>query len=306
VSSSTTERLTPQRCSATSDALDEPLAGTASTVRSWLLLQHPGPWGRDAFVDGRHAVDGFGVELAARCAAARVRPLLIRRVDRSLDPDRVTVFAIRSGPGDPRVERTSLASTGDALSLDLEALGRGESLGLEPHGDPLFLVCTHGRHDPCCVERGRPLAFALAEVFPDATWECSHLGGDRFAANLLVFPHGFVFGRVEPAVGERLARAYLDGRLSLEHLRGRTSVPMSAQFAERALREELELDGIDEVRFEGASRAGDAVSVTFATPAGTATVSLVVDAASPRFLTCHSTHEEAPPTYRVTSILPPG
>jgi hypothetical protein len=306
VSSQTSERLTPERCSATSGALGEPLAGTASTVRSWLLLQHSGPWGRDAFADGRHAVDGFGVELASRCAAARVRPLLIRRVDRDLDLERVTVFAIRSGPGEPRVERTSFATAGDALGLDLEALGRGEALGLEAHEEALFLVCTHGRHDPCCVERGRPLAFALSEVFPDATWECSHLGGDRFAANLLAFPHGYVFGRVEPSDGERVARAYLDGRLSLEHLRGRTCMPMAGQFAELALREELELDGVDGVRFEGASRAGDAISATFATPAGTATVSLVVDTAGPRFLTCHSTREEAPPAYRVTSILPPS
>ena len=67
------------RCSTASAALDEPMAGTASTVASWLLLEHAGPWGVDAFVDAR-LPDGFGRELLERCAAARVRPLLIRRV----------------------------------------------------------------------------------------------------------------------------------------------------------------------------------------------------------------------------------
>jgi hypothetical protein len=298
--------LIETRCSARSAALGEPLAGTASTVRSWLLLEHGGPWGRDAFVDGRHATDGFGAELATRCRSAGVRPLLIRRVDRTTQPDRHACFAIRSGPGEPWIERTTLASHDDALSLDLEALGRGEPLGLERHDGALFLVCTHGRHDVCCAEYGRPVAASLANAFPDETWEVSHIGGDRFAPNVLVFPHGLYLGRVEPEDAATVGATYLAGRVPLRHLRGRSSVPMPAQFAERALREELDLDGVDEVTFEGASRAGDAISATFRTPLGAYTVSLTVEAGAPRRLTCHSTDEEAVPVYRVSAVLPPA
>jgi hypothetical protein len=230
--------------------------------------------------------------------------LLIRRFGGAAAPGRPACFAIRSGPGEPRIERTALARHDDALELDLQALGRGEPLGLEPHGDALFLVCTHGRHDVCCAERGRPLARALALQQPERAWECSHIGGDRFAPNLLAFPHGIYFGRVEPEDAAAVARAYLDGRLSLPHLRGRTSLPMAAQFAERALREELALDRVDDVVFERATRDAGAIRATFATPLGRHVVTLETSLAPPRRLTCHSAAEEGVRTYRVLEIAP--
>jgi hypothetical protein len=55
-----------ERCSQASEARDEPMAGTASTVRSWLLLEDPGPWGRDALRDAR-LPERVGLELQRRC-----------------------------------------------------------------------------------------------------------------------------------------------------------------------------------------------------------------------------------------------
>ena len=81
--------------------------------------------------------------------------------------------------------------------LDVEALGAGRSPGLTPHAGPGLRVCTHGRHDTCCAERGRPVAAALAAAHPELTWEVSHIGGDRFAANALVLPHGLYYGRLD-------------------------------------------------------------------------------------------------------------
>lgn len=294
--------LTSERCSVASNARGEPLAGTASTVRAWLLLEHSGPWGRDAFHDGRHASEGFGSALSRRCRSLGVRPLLIRRVGRTDPVVSPTCFAIRSDV--PRIERTRLGSHQDALGLDLEALGRGEPLGLEADGEPLFLVCTHGRHDVCCAERGRPLARALAEALPQATWEASHIGGDRFAGNILALPHGIYFGRVEPQDAESVARTYLEGHLSLSHLRGRSTQGMPVQFADLALRVELGLDGIDDVAAEGSTREGEVVRAIFRTPRGRFAVTLAVGHAPPHHLTCHSVREERAPSYRVTAIEP--
>jgi len=290
-----------ERCSHESEARAESLAGTASTVRSWLLLEHPGPWGRDAPADARMP-EGLGTELARRCRAARVRPLLIRRSAGATPTKGVTCFAIRSGPGTPWIETTTLGELGDALELDVDTLGRGERLGLEPHDRPLFLVCTHGRRDVCCAERGRQLAVALSRTFADATWESTHIGGDRFAGNLLAFPHGLYFGRVRPEEGAEVAKAYLDGRLTLEHLRGRSCYPFAIQAAEIALRQREGLDGIDDVVPEHTERDGDVLTATFSTPAGRRTVTLAVEASEPRFLTCQSLREEAAPAYRLVSI----
>jgi hypothetical protein len=290
-----------ERCSHESQARAESLAGTASTVRSWLLLEHAGPWGRHAPSDAR-LPEGLGAELASRCRAAGVRPLLIRRSPGANASSGVTCFAVRSGPATPWIERTTLGELGEALEVDVDALGRGERLGLEPHEPALFLVCTHGRRDVCCAERGRPLAAELSSAYPEVTWESTHIGGDRFAGNLLAFPHGLYFGRVRPEEAAEVAAAYLEGRLALEHFRGRSCFPMVVQAAEIALRQREGLDGIDDVAFEAAERDGDLVRARLATRSGRVSVTVSVEASEPRFLTCRSAREEAPPAYQIVSI----
>lgn len=292
------------RCSDESAARDEPMLGTASTVRTWLLIEHPGPWGRFA-LSGDRLPDGLGDELRTRAAASGVRVLLIRRPGRSAAGSTVA-FAIRSGPEPPWIERIELTHVETVLELDLARLGRGERPGAGiPHESAVFLVCTHGRHDPCCAERGRPLAVALASAFPNETWESSHFGGDRFAGNLVVFPHGFYFGRVRPERSEAVARTYLEGRLDLERLRGRSCRPMPVQAAEHFLREHEGLDRIDDVEPEGAITTPSGARVRFRTAAGRSEVRLAREPdTAARRLTCHSEHEERPPTYRLLAIQP--
>ncbi|HYG71466.1 MAG TPA: sucrase ferredoxin, partial [Actinomycetota bacterium] len=257
-----------------------------------------------AFADARHDTDGLGGEIARRCRRANVRPLLVRRVDREIAPVRPTCFVVRSGPEAAWIERTSLRRLDDALSIDLSALGRGERPGLDRHDDPLFLVCTHGRHDVCCAERGRPLARALASVLPEQTWEVSHIGGDRFAGNVVAMPHGLYFGRVEPEQAEDVARGYLDGRVSLRHLRGRSTLPMPAQFAEHALRVALRLERIDDLEVTSVVQDAEATSVTVRTPDGDRVLTVVTDRAQPHALTCRARQEEAAPAYRVVEMTP--
>ena len=186
----------------------------------------------------------------------------------------------------------------DTLDLELAALGRGERLGLEPHTEALFLVCTHGRHDMCCAERGRPLAQALAGAFPEQTWECSHIGGDRFAGNVVAFPHGLYFGRVAPAEAEAIARAYLEGRINLAHFRGRSCRSMPVQAGEHALRSALRVEELNDVELVAAHRAGEDVVATFRTAAGRFQVRVRVEEGPRYTLTCRSTGEATVLTYR--------
>jgi hypothetical protein len=294
-----------ERCSQASEARGEGVAGTASTVRSWILLEDPGPWGRDALLHAR-LPERVGFEIQRRCAAAGVRPLLIRRTpSNASNAQGLTCFAIRSGPDPPWIERTSLPNVAEALGLDLRALGRGERPGFERVEGPLFLVCTHGRRDVCCAERGRPLAQALAAAFPEPTWESSHVGGDRFAGNVVAFPHGLYLGRVRPDEAARVARAYADGRVSLEHLRGRSCYPMPVQAAEVALRTQEGLDALDDVVLERTEARRGVSTSTFATHAGRFSVSIAVEETPPSFLTCHSPVAEPAPAYRTISIERP-
>lgn len=238
----------PFRCAAASLGRGESLAGTASTVRAFLLLENNGPWGEEALRDAR-LPDGLGEELEARASAARVRVLLIRRPGRQVPTDQLTVFAAYAHHHSPWLETTVLTDIHQVHDLDVEALGAGRSPGLTPHADPVFAICAHGRHDTCCAERGRPVAAALAESHRPLAWEVSHIGGDRFAGNALVLPHGLYYGRLDKATVGTLADEHLAGRLSLDQLRGRSGVGTSLQFAEIALRQELGELGIDAVTF---------------------------------------------------------
>src|SRR3954452_2076303 len=153
------------RCTVASAERGESMTGTASTVRSFLLVEHPGPWGVDALRDARMP-DGVGSELRARAAATRTKVLLIRRpAGASKGAEGIRVFAAYAHHAEPWLETAVLDDLAQVHDLDLEALGAGRTLGLTPHTEPVLAVCTHGRHDPCCAERGRPMAAGLAELF---------------------------------------------------------------------------------------------------------------------------------------------
>jgi hypothetical protein len=250
------------RCSASSAALAEPMAGTASTVRSFLLLEVPGPWGVDALRDGRLPAE-LSAELERRCEGLGIRPLLVRRHGRTRTRQ-TRCFGAYADPHRPGMEAATLDRPEDVLDVPLDRLGRGESMGLRAHPEPLFLVCTHGRHDVCCAEHGRPIAAALAASYPQLTWECSHIGGDRFAGNIVVLPDGLYYGRADSHSGPRIAKTHLAGRLDLDHLRGRAGFRFPTQAAEWHLRRRLDLTGTSQLRLERERIGADVTEVVFA------------------------------------------
>jgi hypothetical protein len=290
----------PFRCSVSSDVLGEPMFGTASTVRNWLLIEHDGPWGERPILDARLPHE-LVRELVRVDRTLRVRVLLIRKHRRSGGtPTRC--FAIRSGPGECWVQRVELDHVGDVLDLDLLALLEGRDPGLELVAEPLFLVCTHGRRDPCCAERGRPLARALAEAEPEASWESTHVGGDRFAGNVVAFPHGLYFGRVAPSEADMVTAAYRRGRIDLAHYRGRSCYAMIVQAAEHFARRELALAGVDDVTPVNIREQVEQATVTFETPNGSVDVTLERLWTEPRHLTCHAPGPLSAPEYRLVAV----
>jgi hypothetical protein len=277
-----------ERCSTRSLEGEEPLAGTASTFRRWLLVEHPGPWGRQGLSDARVPRD-VGPKLRRLGSTTGARVLLIRRPDRRVG-DTTACFAVDTAGAEPWVGRIDLDRIDDALELDPSVREM-----FPVASGPLAVVCTHGRRDPCCAERGRPLTSAIAAVFPDATWESTHIGGDRFAGNLLLFPHGLSFGRVEPSQGPGIVRAYLGGRIAPEGFRGRSSEPMPVQAAAVSLRLALKMDGIDDITALRWSVEGDRASAAFATVDGrTFEVELERSLGSPVRLTCHADRAQPP------------
>ncbi len=282
----------PMRCSTLAEQLDEPMIGTVDQRARWLLVEDRSAWGLDA------VNDVLGVELARAAKERRVRVLLIRR--REGDPASDAVR--RAILVDTVTREMAVRAVNDLAELALGAVTDapvGEFGALMT--DPIFLVCTNGKRDACCALRGRALMIALAPDHAERTWECTHLGGHRFAGNLVCLPDGLVYGRVPAADGPRLADAYLGGRLDPALLRGRSAWPAPAQVAEQELRLARGLDGLDDVRLVDVTADAGRAVVTLAVAGGTAhRFELVREALTPpRPTSCRADEVEAPMHWRV-------
>jgi len=159
-----------------------------------------------------------------------------------------------------------------------------------------YLVCTNGARDPCCAIRGPVVAQAIERVRPGQVYECSHLGGHRFAANVLVLPDGLCFGRLDARSAPAFADDLEAGRLPLDHLRGRTAYQPEQQAAEILVRRELALEGLDDVTLVDGT--------TFALPDGRRVVArLRAQQLEPRRVSCRDAKTEAAVRWELADLV---
>lgn len=247
-------------CADLSAAAAEPLAGTAPRTDHWLLVEVRGAWESDA-------LDSTGVTPAARAAldgflaaVPHSRVLLVRQAARR-DLPGVCVFRVDGREGSESIVAWELESLDELASLDLGGGGGGAGgAGGVTVDDPLLLVCTHGKRDACCARSGPGVVAALEqEVDPAWVWQSSHVGGHRFAANLVWLPHGLYLARLDEGEMPALGDAVRAGRIRLAHLRGRASYPPPAQAAAAALYERLGVSAVDAVTLVGVEAGEDGV-----------------------------------------------
>lgn len=209
------------------------MLGTAFPAARLLLVEQPYPWGPEGLRTS-HFDKTIALALEARGRKHGVRVQAVRRLGRL--PEHTRQWAIVDTRDASRVvHRGEYDRDADLLELPLDG-----SAG-EPDHDPLYLVCTHGLHDVCCAQRGRPVITALAERRPDRVWQTSHLGGCRFAPTLLTLPLGIMYGRVPPEAADRIVDATEAGEVVSEFLRGRIGTPPAVQAALAAVHEQLAL-----------------------------------------------------------------
>ena len=291
-------------CSAISLAWGEPLHATASIVRNWLLVEHPGAWGPVALTES-----GLPTHLSAGLYDLAdehgIRVLLVRRPVRPDDSSR-HCFVAHTGRHGRWIEERVVDDLDELLAVDFSPMRHGGRVGFGTlRAEPLYLVCTNGRHDQCCANLGRPVARALHGRRDGLVWESSHFGGDRFAGNLVCLPHGLYFGRLSPDDAVRVVEGYEEGTVDLEHYRGRAGEPFAAQAAEHFLRVREGLAGVEDLLVTGHRPQGDGlVQVRFDAPGGRSydVRVQVLPAAHPRQLACRSSTEARPPTYALVDV----
>lgn len=311
-------------CSDASVARGEPVVATASQVGAWLLIEVPGAWGIDALVDselGPHLPAGWESEIQRR----GIRPVCIRpslRSDPAASGARVFfVVCRRPGTGPPGCwsVRTPTLAAVPYIVDDLVVPARADApatdraaapgtldgpLGWQRHDERIVLVCTNGRHDQCCATLGRPVVRHLRETsLVEQVWECSHIGGDRFAANVVVLPDSLYFGRVDGPQTEELLTAHAGGRIDRRWFRGASTYRYIEQAADHALREEYGLDGIDDVVVLARPSPG----LILARVAGLGTVEVAVERTTVHVdaaLTCRGRPGQDIPVFTATSFTP--
>jgi hypothetical protein len=284
--------VTPIRpfCSDISRENDEPLGATASRIDRWLLVEYRGLWSSDALAGSGLSDQVKGRLRALRAAQPHTRLLLIRRPDRRHHPN-LAVYVADSRQGQERLARLEIAHHEDLRDVD------PSETAIEID-EPLFLACTHGKHDPCCARYGRPLFEALSEqLSAESAWQCTHVGGDRFAGNAVCLPYGLYYGRVERDEVPALVDEYLAGRISLAHYRGRSCWPFAVQAAERRIRAEEGLTGFDDLSLAGVTQDGDRWTVSFTTRAGPREVEVAAELGELTQLTCNSETAKRPLRY---------
>jgi hypothetical protein len=217
-------------CSEGARRRGDPIAGTASHGFVWVLIEHLGGWPLNGF-DGLELEPETKALVSSAAQAARARVLLVRRPGRRRrqGPNRWAVLR-HENSGAYRQQWGTWSQ-----DEDLAEIATALSIPGKLDYPPVILVCTHSQHDPCCAVRGRPVGRALSERWPELVWECTHVGGDRFAANVVVAPDGVYYGRLDADSSVATIQEHLAGHIHGEYLRGYTDLFPPQQAAVAAM-----------------------------------------------------------------------
>lgn len=242
-------------CSLESITSNESLIASAPRADVWFGLEYPGRWGDKACAES--SVDP-AVKTHVDSQLKLIpesRLLLIKQRNRG---EGIRFFAALSSAEKPALYSFQLDDYYGLLSLDLVALAAGSARYESALTDQqAFFICTNGHRDQCCALHGMAAYNALAARFGHAVWESTHHGGHRFAANLLAMPAGLSFGRLRADNAVGVLEAALDGRIDLNHYRGRTALDEAANAAETLLRRELKLEAAGGLRLVALEPAGE-------------------------------------------------
>ena len=269
-----------ERCAPRADLRGDVMLGTAFPAHRLLLVEQPFPWGPEGLRTSRFD-PATALAIEARCRAERVRVQAIRRPGGSRHRVHRRWAVVDTRDATQPVHWGDFIDDAELLELPLDG-----SLG-EPDPFPLYLVCTHGKHDPCCAQRGRPVAAALEALRPGRVWQASHLGGCRFATTVLVLPLGLMYGRVLPSGASEFAAAAEAGEVIPALLRGRVGVPPAGQAAIGFAHEQLGLPRCHDISLGSVTPVdGSTMLVRIGTPHGVHEVTVKRERVNAAGLTC--------------------
>lgn len=212
------------------------MPGTADPVDVWLLLEYRSAWRAKTVIDNDLSADvaHWFASLPDVLAAEglKARPQFIRQPELESRLLRLMVACADglfefTAPGYDELRRVDVANV----------VANPDDYAERRIVEPRYLVCTNGQRDLCCARFGLPIYHTLRERFGARVWQTTHLGGHRFAPNLLVLPQSALYGRVNDETLDDLLSDTEAGVLHAPLLRGRHGYAQPAQVAEAHLLE---------------------------------------------------------------------
>lgn len=158
-----------------------------------------------------------------------------RRRDAEVSPKLTAVDAASSGRGIdlvvfPEAVRYAAVDAARWARILREHVDGGRLADDVPHDvveERWVLVCVHGKRDDRCGRCGPPLLSALRRACERAGLAelrvigSSHVGGHKYAGNVIVYPEGTWYGYVRPDDAPRIVREHLvEGRVVEDLHRG--------------------------------------------------------------------------------------
>lgn len=214
-------------CTDISHAAQEPMQGTGKHPDRMLLVV----WPKRAWRYAMRIAEDMPPDVVAAIEAATEAGWRVNLIDRKADGAPIgTVFAF------PMARRFAVPEGELAALISALVAGHPPQEG-EPAGR-MLLCCTHGKHDRCCARFGFAAFKALSAAAAGqgiSVWECTHLGGCRFAATALALPSLHKYGRITPEAAAQIVAAEAAGQVYLPCLRGIGSHLPAAQVAEFAV-----------------------------------------------------------------------
>lgn len=261
------------------------MMGTAAPAVTWVLIEHRGGWPPNGF-------DGLDLDPTVKAAvneaarAHRARILLIRRHGPRSRGGAAAWAVLRHDPSGTYRQRWGTWTDDHDLAALPSALEDSHLASTE--SPPVLLVCAHAQHDVCCAVRGRPVAQSLTERWPDLVWECSHVGGDRFAANLVVVPDGVYYGNLDVSTAVATVEQHLAGQITPDQLRGYSDLIPPQQCAVVETLRRYGPAGRHDLHVVDTTRDGDRWTVRLVGDIlpGPVTVELLAHRTAPHQLTC--------------------
>lgn len=245
-------------CSLLSQDAGEQLFGTAGLAEVYLLLEYSSAWGAKALPESDlpGAVKSHLEAAAASLSPAKV--LLIKSRPGVLEPG-IRFFVAVTRENNPALHSFVLERYEELLAINIPAVAAGDRTYLAHRSEErLYLVCTNGRRDICCAKFGFPVYVGLLKTAGDSAWQCTHLGGHRFATNVLCLPHGILYGRLQESDIANFSAACEQERIDLDHYRGRTCYPQPIQAAEYYIRRQTGELRLEALRLHDFEQTGDA------------------------------------------------